>query len=230
MTLTFRKSLFFLLLLLPAIAAVVFASQKALPAFSGGSGFTVVLDAGHGAPDGGAVGPGGTEEKDINLDIVLKLQEVLESRGTRVILTRSGDNGIYDSSAGTIHEKKVSDMHNRRDIINNSNADLFISIHMNAFDDSSSNGLHVFYSRNHPEAEETAAAIQDSIAALTGAKTHTVKTASDTLFLMKNPVPPAVLVECGFISNPSEEQQLNTDEYRAKIAYAIADAIEKNKR
>ena len=85
------------------------------------------------------MGPGGTEEKDINLDIVLKLQEVLESRSTRVILTRLDDNGIYDSSAETIHEKKVSDMHNRRDIINNSNADLFISIHMNAFDDSSSN-------------------------------------------------------------------------------------------
>ena len=99
MTLTFRKSLFFLLLLLPAVAAAIFASQKALPAFSGRGSFTVVLDAGHGAPDGGAVGPGGTEEKDINLDIVLKLQEVLEVRGIRVILTRSGDSGIYDSSA-----------------------------------------------------------------------------------------------------------------------------------
>ena len=172
------------------------------------------------------MGPGGTEEKDINLDIVLKLQEVLENRGTHVILTRSGDSGIYDSSAGTIHEKKVSDMKKRLGIINNSNADLFISIHMNAFSDSTSNGLHVFYSRNHPEAEETAAAIQDSIAALTGAQTHTVKTASDTLFLMKDPTPPAILVECGFISNPREEMLLNTDEYRAKIAFAIADAID----
>ena len=116
-------------------------------------------------------------------------------------------------------------MKKRLGIINNSNADLFISIHMNAFSDSSSNGLHVFYSRNHPEAEETAAAIQDAIAALTGAETHTVKTASDTLFLMKNPTPPAILVECGFISNPREEELLNTDEYRAKIAFAIADAI-----
>ena len=171
------------------------------------------------------MGASGTEEKDINLDIVLKLREILESRGARVILTRTGDSGIFDSSAKTIHDKKVSDMHNRRDIINNSGADLFISIHMNAFGDSKSSGLHVFYARNHPEAEEPAKAIQDSISALTGAKAHTVKTASDSLFLRKAPVPPAILVECGFITNPEEERLLNTEEYRAKIAFAIANAI-----
>ena len=139
----------------------------------------------------------------------------MESRGVRVILTRTGDNGIYDSDAKTIHAKKVSDMKNRRAIINNSGADLFLSIHMNAFEDASSSGLHVFYARSHPEAEPVARAITDSIAALT----------SDTLYLMKNPTPPAILVECGFISNPEEERLLNTDVYRAKIAYAIADAI-----
>ena len=142
-----------------------------------------------------------------------------------VILTRSGDSGIYDSTAQTIHEMKVSDMHNRRDIVNSSGADLFISVHMNAFGSRSAGGLHVFYARNHPECEETAKRIQDSIASITGAKPHTVKTASDSLFLMKDPVPPAVLVECGFITNPDEERLLNTEEYRAKIAFAIANAI-----
>lgn len=224
MKLRFCKPFFFLLLLVPAAAAVFFYG-KTLPAFSGAGEYVIVLDAGHGSPDGGAVGADGTEEKDINLDIVLKLQEILESRGAHVILTRSGDSGIYDGSAKTIHEKKVSDMHNRREIINSSGADLFISIHMNAFGDSSSNGLHVFYARNHPEAEATAAAIQDSIASFTGAATHSVKAASDTLFLMKNPTPPAVLVECGFITNPEEERLLNTDDYRARIAFAIANAI-----
>lgn len=182
-------------------------------------------DDSHGAPDGGAVGAGGTLEKDVNLDIVLKLREILESRGIKVILTRSGDSGIFDEDAETIHEKKVSDMHKRRDIINNSHADLFLSIHMNAFPKATSSGLHVFYSRSRPEAEPTAKLITDKIASVTGAEPHEVKTASDTLYLMKNPAVPAVLIECGFISNPDEERLLNTDEYRAKIAYAIADAV-----
>ncbi|MGN0181139.1 MAG: N-acetylmuramoyl-L-alanine amidase [Candidatus Ornithomonoglobus sp.] len=184
-----------------------------------------IPNAPHGAPDGGAVGPGGTQEKDVNLDIVLKLREILESRGVRVVLTRSGDEGIYDSDADTIRRKKISDMHNRLNIINGSGADLFISIHMNAFTQQSSHGLHVFYARSHPEAEPIARAVTQSISALTGAQAHEVKTASETLYLMKNPKPPAILVECGFITNPEEEKLLGTDEYRAKIAYAIADAV-----
>ncbi len=171
------------------------------------------------------MGYNGTLEKDVNLAIVLKIQEILESRGFRVVLTREGDNGIYDNNANTIHEKKISDMHKRLDIINKSNADLFISVHMNAFSDPSSSGLHIFYARNHPEAAPIAENIQNNIAGLTGAKVHTVKTASDSLYLMKNPVPPSVLVECGFISNPEEEKLLNDDAYQSKIAFAIANAV-----
>lgn len=200
--------------------------SEAISSFSVKNRFCVVLDAGHGSPDGGAVGINGTLEKDINLDVVLKLRQILENRGMKVILTREGDSGIFDSNAETIHEKKVSDMKRRLDIINNSNADLFISVHMNSFTDTTSNGLHVFYSRNHPQAEETAIRIQKKISSLTGAKTHAVKTASESLYLMKNPVPPSVLVECGFISNPEEEKLLNDENYRAKIAFAIAEAIE----
>lgn len=226
MKLKFSKSLFFLLCLLPvmAITGIVLCSRS-VSSFSGERRMRVVLDAGHGAPDGGAVGPGGTEEKDINLDIVLKVREILENRGIKVILTREGDSGIFDKSAETIHEKKVSDMHNRLAIINSSNADLFISVHMNAFTNSNSNGLHVFYSRNHPECEALASDIQQRISSITGAKSHAVKTASETLYLMKNPQPAAVLVECGFISNPQEEKLLNDDIYRGKIAFALADAI-----
>lgn len=208
-----------------ALAIAVMISLRAVPTISFNKPYTVVVDAGHGEPDGGAVGVNGTIEKDINLEISLKLQEVLEKRGVRVIMTRKDDNSICDSSAKTLHEKKVSDMHNRLEIINTSGADLFLSIHMNSFSDPKSGGLHVFYSRNHPEAEETAVLIQESIAELTGAKTHTVKAASDTLFLMKNPIPPAILVECGFISNPEEEKLLNDDDYQSKIAFSIANAV-----
>ena len=119
--------------MLSAISVMI--SLHAIPTFSTSLPYTVIIDAGHGEPDGGAIGIGGTIEKDINLKITLKLQEILESRGMRVILTRPDDNSIYDKSAQTLHEKKVSDMHKRRDIINNSKADLIISIHMNSLTD-----------------------------------------------------------------------------------------------
>lgn len=213
-----------------AIATAIMISVRTVPTISLSKPYTVVVDAGHGEPDGGAVGVNGTIEKDINLQIALKLQEILESRGVRVIMTREDDNSICDKSAKTLHEKKVSDMHNRLEIINTSGADLFVSIHMNSFSDPSSGGLHVFYSRNHPEAEETASLIQDAMSELTGAKTHAVKVASDTLYLMKNTVPPAILIECGFISNPEEERLLNDEKYQSKIAFSIANAMIKAKK
>ncbi len=219
-----KKSAVIICLSLVTVIAVMI-SLRSIPTISFNKPYTVVVDAGHGEPDGGAVGINGTIEKDINLKIAMKLCEVLENRGMRVVMTRTDDNSICDKSAKTLHEKKVSDMHNRLEIINTSGADLFISIHMNSFSDPKSGGLHVFYSRNHPEAEETASLIQESIAELTGAKTHTVKAASDTLFLMKNPIPPAILVECGFISNPEEERLLNDDNYQSKIAFSIANAV-----
>lgn len=107
------------------------------------------------------------------------------------------------------------------------NADLFISIHMNSFENKSANGLHIFYSENHKEIEPLAKEIQNRIAKITGAKTHAVKYAEKSLFLMKNPPIPAILIECGFISNPEEEKKLNDEEYRSKIAWAIGEAIEK---
>ena len=225
MIIKFKKKSAVIICLCLVMVIAVMISLRSVPTISFNKPYTVVVDAGHGEPDGGAVGINGTIEKDINLKIALRLQEVLESRGVRVLMTRTDDNSICDKSAKTLHEKKVSDMHNRLEIINTSGADLFLSIHMNSFSDPKSGGLHVFYSRKHPEAEETAVLIQESIAELTGAKTHTVKAASDTLFLMKNPIPPAILVECGFISNPEEEQLLNDDNYQSKIAFSIANAV-----
>ena len=175
------------------------------------SDIKVVLDAGHGEPDGGAVGVSGVVEKDINLAIVQKLQEVLESKGFEVILTRSGDSGLQDENA---------------DIMKNSHADIFVSIHMNSFGDQKVSGLHIFYDKNHPEIERLAKSIQNKMSEVTGAEMHAVKTADERLFLMKNPPMPAILVECGFLSNPDEEKKLASDEYQSKIAWAIASAIE----
>lgn len=187
----------------------------------------VIVDAGHGEPDGGAVGANGTLEKDINLDIARKLQEVLEGKGIKVIMTRTGDFGLFQNNDASIREKKREDMNTRLSIMKKSGADIFISIHMNSFSSSKTSGLHVFYAKNHEEVKSLAENIQDRISKITGAKTHTVKTADKNLFLMKNPPLPAILVECGFISNPEEEKKLNDADYRSRIAWAIAEAVEK---
>lgn len=226
-----KKLAMVILIAAAVIALAVFGARKysARPAFSG-EGLKIVLDAGHGSPDGGAVGVSGEEEKDINFAIVQKLYEILESRGYTVILTREGDSGLQEESADTIRKMKVSDMRRRREIIENSGADLFLSIHMNSFGDPKVSGLHIFYDKAHPEAEELAKAIQAKIGEVTGAATHTVKTADESLFLMKNSPIPAILAECGFMSNPDEEKKLRDEEYQAKIAWAIAEALERYAR
>lgn len=186
----------------------------------------IIVDAGHGAPDGGAVGTNGTLEKDVNLNIAIKLAEVLDAKGYIPIMTRTGDNGIYDSSCTTIREMKRDDMNKRLNIMKNSGASLFVSIHMNAFQNKSAKGLHIFYSKNHEKIKPLAENIQVRISEITGAKTHTVTTADENLFLMKNPPVPAILAECGFLSNEEEEKNLNDSNYQSKLAWAIAEAID----
>ncbi len=187
---------------------------------------TVIVDAGHGLPDGGAVGVSGSVEQKINLDIALKLKEVLEGKGMRVIMTREDENGLWDEDSQSIRQKKVSDMNNRLDIMQKSNADLFISIHMNSYPNQKTSGLRVFYAPNHSEIKPLAENIQVRMQDITGANTTVVKSADKSLFLMKNPPIPAILVECGFISNPNEEKKLQDEDYQARLAWAMADAIE----
>ncbi len=188
---------------------------------------TVIIDAGHGLPDGGAVGTSGVIEQDINLKIAKKAEDVLTAKNINVIMTRTDENGIWDKDAESIREKKRSDMNNRLKIMKKSNADLFISIHMNSFPATSTSGLRIFYSKNSPEIKELAEHIQSRMCDVTGAKTSVIKTADTSLFLMKNPPVPAILVECGFLSNAEEEKRLETDDYQSRLAWALADAIEK---
>ncbi len=192
---------------------------------AGGGSLRVVVDAGHGYPDGGAVGVGGTLEKDVNLSVAKKTEEILTARGISVIMTRTGDNGLWDESDTTIRQMKLSDMHRRLEIIKSSDADLFITIHMNSYTDGNANGLHIFYSKNHPGVKDLCALMQDKISEATGAQVHSVKTAAESLFLIKSAPMPAILVECGFLSNADEEKKLADEEYRARIAWAISSAV-----
>ncbi len=188
---------------------------------------SVIVDAGHGLPDGGAVGLSGSVEQEINLEIALKLQEVLEAKGVRVIMTRTDENGLWENEEDSIRKKKVADMNKRLDIMKNSNAHLFISIHMNSFPNHSASGLRIFYAPNHEEIKPLAENIQARIRDITNANINIVKSADKSLFLMKNPPIPAILVECGFLSNAKEEKKLQEDDYQARLAWAIADAVEK---
>lgn len=188
---------------------------------------TVIIDAGHGLPDGGAVGTSGTVEQEINLKIAQKTREVLEAKDISVIMTRETPNGLSTEKSKTIREMKIEDMKKRMAIMKKSKADLFVSIHMNSFKTDSASGLRVFYSQNYEKIKPLAESIQLRMADVTGAKTSVIKTAEKSLFLLKNPPIPAILVECGFLSNPEEEKLLSTAEYQSRLAWAIADAIEK---
>ncbi len=189
---------------------------------------TVVVDAGHGMPDGGAVGVGGTIEQKINLDISHKVCEVLQGKNIKVVMTRVTENSICTDCEGkSIRQIKREDMNKRLDIIKKSNADLFISIHMNYFNNSGVDGLRLFYDKKHSETLKLAEYIQERMSEVTGAGMYAVKASDPDLFLMKNTPVPAVLVECGFLSNPEEEKKLNDADYQSRIAWAIADAVEK---
>ncbi len=188
-----------------------------------GKDFMVVIDAGHGGMDGGAVGVSGTKESELNLDVAKKLSEVLNGKGIDTIMTREDENGVVLGDGWS----KLQDMKGRKKIIKDSGADLFISIHMNHFTMEKVNGLRLFYSGDYEEAKSVAELIQSSISKITGAKITNVKAADKSLFLMKSPPMPAILIECGFISNNEEEKKLKDPEYRAKIAWAIADSVEK---
>ncbi len=170
---------------------------------------------------GGAVGEDGSIESDINLQIVLKLQNLLESSGCNVILTRSDENGIYETSAETIREKKISDMKNRVDIANNSNAELFLSIHMNKLEQSEYSGWQTFFKNNDDSSKEIAENIQTSLNYfLKKENSRTIKSISG-IYLTKNVEIPLVIVECGFLSNPEENKMLQTASYQDELAWSI---------
>lgn len=189
---------------------------------------TVIIDAGHGGDDGGAIGIDGTVEKDINLDIALKLEKLLKFYGFDVIMTRTEDIMTCDDGLDSLRKRKVSDIHNRFDVLEKNPDAVFISIHQNKFEDNSQHGTQVFYSGNNDESKLLAESIQNSIVSvLQPDNSRVVKKSGSGIYLLYHAKLPAVLVECGFISNPAEVKKLNDEKYRMKIAILIADGLTK---
>ena len=172
-------------------------------------------------PDEGAVGFTGTTEQAINLEIVLKLQKLIEQSGAKVILTRSDENGIYSADSNSIRNKKISDIKNRENIVDTSGADIFISIHLNKYQDSKYSGWQTFYQSNNDNSKLLANSIQSEINKNINEDNNRVPMAIKGVYIMDHIDIPGTVVECGFISNPEEEKLLGEESYQNKLAWGI---------
>ena len=179
--------------------------------------YTIVIDAGHGGRDGGAIGKEtGITESQLNLDYALTLKDMCEEFGFDVILTRSTMDGLYDENASN---KKKSEMEKRKSIINNSGADIMVSLHMNSFPLSSAQGAQVFYAKGSGQGMTLAKGIQTAICKnFENARDYV--TVGDYFVLNYSNIP-SVLIECGFLSNPTEESLLQEKNYRQNFCYSI---------
>ena len=187
-----------------------------------GSARTLVIDAGHGGFDGGAVGSNGTTEQDINLSIAQRVQALAGFFGVRTALTRADENALDYNPSRSIRENKVADIRAREQIVRETSDPVFVSIHLNKFSDAQYRGAQVFYSPNHAGSKTLAELLQASLAdGCDPANTRQAKRAENTIYLMNLLECPAVIVECGFLSNPAEEQLLNDTGYHKKIAASI---------
>ena len=183
--------------------------------------YTIVIDPGHGGRDVGCSGVStGVKESDINLAIAKILKTKLEDYGFRVVLTRSGDYGLYDASATNF---KLSDMNKRVELIKNEKADMVISIHQNSFSDSSLKGAQVFYQEGDIKGERLASAINQELECGLG-RVRGEHNFSD-LYLLKEAGVLGALVECGYLTNIEEELCLMDDYYQKKVAYAIVAGV-----
>lgn len=184
----------------------------------------LILDAGHGGEDGGAVSLTGTPESQINLAITLKLRDILGLYGVDPVLLREEDISLHDEKADTLREKKRSDLKNRVTAIEEVEGGTLISIHQNTYPGSRYHGAHVFYAPtegSQPLAEH----FQNSIkTALQPDNKRAVKQIPDTVYIMNHVTCPAILIECGFLTNPEEEAMLRDEDYQRKLSAIIAAA------
>lgn len=187
----------------------------------------IILDAGHGGEDGGAIGVGGILEKDINLSVTLKTNAVLRFMGFETLLTRDEDKMTCDDGLSSQRAKKVSDIKNRFALLEESECLCFISIHQNFFG-GNAHGAQIFYSGGNPESKLLAQKLQDGIRiTLQPENERVIKQATDDIYILYHTKKPAVLAECGFISNSDDAEMLTNEEYQNKLAFVIAESTVK---
>jgi N-acetylmuramoyl-L-alanine amidase len=189
----------------------------------------VVIDAGHGGEDGGTSSAAGVLEKDLNLSVAFALRDLFEAAGVPVVMTRTEDKLLYDRNVDFHSRKKVLDLAARRIVAEktaaaaaeNGGTSLFISIHMNAFPRPQYSGMQVWYGTGHPLSAEVAGAIQAASGAIMPENHRRIKAAGSNIYLLDRIQSPAVLVECGFLSNPAEAERLSREAYRYAVAAVV---------
>jgi len=186
---------------------------------------TFVLDAGHGGMDGGASGTSGVLEKDINLKVTMYLKEKLEEAGKTVILTRDSDTSLHTTNSNKVRTQKRSDLEQRKKILNENPKAAFISIHMNKFENSKPRGAQVFYADNESSRLLGERVQKSLIEGLADGNTRLAKTIPSNVYVFKNVKTTAIVIECGFLSNPEEEKLLAEDEYQRRLARYICNAL-----
>ena len=217
-------AIFALLLVLTAATVSLLLPPEAVEtSVSAPTGKTVwVIDAGHGGEDGGD----GSKESDMNLAIARRLDALLVFLGEETRMTRTEDISIHDASASTLREKKRSDLENRVGLVNSTQGAILVSIHQNSLPSSKqTHGAQVFYGKKEGSAE-VANAVQLALNQTVNAGNEKTEKAIDaSIFLMKNVTAPAILIECGFLSNENETALLKSGEYQQKLAVVIASAL-----
>ena len=183
---------------------------------------TLVIDAGHGGFDGGAVGADGTTEQDINLSIARRVQVMATFFGIRTAMTRTDENALDYDPSRSVRENKVADIKAREKLVQRIPSPVFMSIHLNKFSDAQYHGAQVFYSAGNAESKPLAEQVQQCLVNGCDPANHRqAKQADSSIYLMKKLDCPAVIIECGFLSNPAEEARLRDENYHKQLAAAV---------
>lgn len=210
-----------LTLLMVAVVYILIPVEEFLQANAEAAAPVLVIDAGHGGADGGAVAADGTPESDINLDIALRLEALAAFWGVEAVMTRSTDDIDYPAEATTISAMKKADQNARVALINETPGAILVSIHQNNYPASSPSGIQVFYG-TEAGSDTFADIMQDNLTAQLYPQNRRVAAAiDDDVYLMRKAQCRAVLVECGFLSNPDDLQNLKTVDYRMKLAVVM---------
>ena len=181
----------------------------------------IIIDAGHGGEDPGAIGVNGKYEKDLNLEIALCLGSLLEQQGYAVMYTRTEDKLLYTEEENIKGIRKISDLKNRCKIAAEYPNAIFISIHMNTYGSSKYSGLQVYYTPNNDESRNLATKIQGAVREEVQTENNRAIKAGDGIYILENCVNTSVLIECGFLSNEDECGKLSQKEYQKRLCLAI---------
>ena len=185
----------------------------------------IILDAGHGGKDSGAIGVNGVYEKDLNLEYALEIGKMLEEKGYIIVYTRTDDRMLYTEEEDVFGIRKISDLKNRCKVAEKYPDSTFISIHMNSFGASKYSGLQVYYSKENEKSINLANSIQYKVKSALQPENNRVVKAAEGMYVLENIPNTAVLIECGFLTNKDECEKLSEKEYKKELCFSIVCGI-----